>query len=129
MQALVRDLNSVYGSLPALWTRDVDPAGFAWIDANDALNNVFSFLRTGSDGSTVACIANFSAVPHEGYRVGLPAAGTWTEVLNTDAEIYSGSGVGNLGAVEAVSDQWHGQPASATLRVPPLGTLWMHQTG
>ena len=127
MQNLVRDLNSVYASLPALWTRDIDPSGFAWIDANDALNNVFSFLRTGADGSVVACIANFSAVPHEGYRVGLPAAGTWTEVLNTDADVYAGSGVGNLGAVEAVPQEWHGQPASTTLRVPPLGTLWLHR--
>ena len=129
MHTLVRDLNSVYASLPAFWTRDIDPAGFAWIDANDALNNVFSFLRTGADGSVVACIANFSAVPHEGYRVGLPAAGTWAEVLNTDAEVYAGSGVGNMGAVETVAQQWHGQPASATVRVPPLATLWLHQAG
>ena len=65
------------------------------------------------------------AIPHEGYRLGLPHAGRWDEVLNTDAEAYVGSGVGNLGGVEAGADGWHGQPASATLRVPPLGTVWL----
>jgi 1,4-alpha-glucan branching enzyme len=128
VQSLVRDLNRVYAESPALWTRDADPSGFQWIDANDASNNVFSFLRQGDDGSVLACIANFSAVPHEGYRVGLPAAGRWEEVLNTDAEGYSGSGVGNLGAVEATDEPWHGLPASATLRVPPLGTIWLRRT-
>jgi 1,4-alpha-glucan branching enzyme len=127
VQTLVADLNRVYGESPSLWTRDADPAGFQWIDANDASNNVFSFLRHGDDGSVLACIANFSAVPHEGYRVGLPYAGRWDEVLNTDAEAYSGSGVGNLGAIEAAGTPWHGQPASATLRVPPLGTVWLRR--
>jgi 1,4-alpha-glucan branching enzyme len=127
VQTLVADLNRVYGESPALWTRDADPAGFQWIDANDASNNVFSFLRHGDDGSVLACIANFSAIPHEGYQVGLPHAGRWDEVLNTDAEAYSGSGVGNLGAIEATTTPWHGHPASATLRVPPLGTVWLRR--
>ena len=127
VQTLVADLNRVYGESPSLWTRDADPTGFQWIDANDASNNVFSFLRHGDDGSALACVANFSAVPHEGYRVGLPYAGRWDEVLNTDAETYSGSGVGNLGAIEAQGTPWHGQPASATLRVPPLGTVWLRR--
>jgi 1,4-alpha-glucan branching enzyme len=127
VQSLVADLNRVYTESPALFTRDADPAGFEWIDANDAGNNVFSFLRHGTDGSVLACIANFSALPHEGYRVGLPFAGDWQEVLNTDAEIYSGSGVGNLGTVTATSDSWHGRPASAALRVPPLGTVWLRR--
>jgi 1,4-alpha-glucan branching enzyme len=122
---LVRDLNSVYQRSPALWSRDGDPSGFAWIDANDAANNVFSFLRWGTDGSVTACVANFAGNPHEGYRLGLPRPGQWTEVINTDAELYGGSGVGNLGAVEAVPEPWHGQPASVTLRVPPLGALWL----
>jgi 1,4-alpha-glucan branching enzyme len=87
---------------------------------------VFSFLRRGDDGSVLACVANFAAVPHEGYRVGLPISGRWDEVLNTDAETYVGSGVGNLGGVEATAESWHGQRASATLRVPPLGTVWLH---
>ena len=129
VQTLVHDLNRVYGESRALWSRDSDPGGFGWIDANDAGNNVFSFLRYGDDGSVLACVANFSAVPHEGYRIGLPHAGRWDEVLNTDAEAYVGSGVGNLGGVEAGADAWHGQPASATLRVPPLATVWLHHAG
>jgi 1,4-alpha-glucan branching enzyme len=129
VQTMVSEMNAVYRDSPAIWSQDVDPQGFQWIDANDAGNNVFSFLRWGSDGSALACIANFSAVPHEGYRVGLPSAGRWDEVLNTDAESYVGSGVGNFGAVEADGDGWHGQPASATLRVPPLGTVWLRRAG
>jgi 1,4-alpha-glucan branching enzyme len=127
--ALVKDLNAVYRATPALWQLDTDPAGFHWIDANDATGNVFSFLRFGADGSALACVANFAGVPHEGYHVGLPWAGVWTEVLNTDALSYSGSGVGNLGQVVAGSEPWHGQPASASLRVPPLGTVWLHSPG
>jgi 1,4-alpha-glucan branching enzyme len=127
VHSLVRDLNSVYRATPALWTQDIDPTGFEWIDANDAAGNVFSFLRRGSDGSVLACVANFSAIPHEGYRVGLPSAGRWDEVLNTDADGYGGSGVGNLGSVETVDEPWHGRPVSATLRVPPLGTVWLRK--
>jgi 1,4-alpha-glucan branching enzyme len=112
-----------------LWSLDQDESGFAWIDANDADNNVFSFLRRGADGSVMACVVNFSAVPHHGYRVGLPHTGTWTELLNTDAETYSGSGVGNMGRVVAEDSAWHGQAASATLSVPPLGALWLRFEG
>jgi 1,4-alpha-glucan branching enzyme len=122
---LVSDLNRVYKETPALWSQDIDPAGFHWIDANDASGNVYSFVRFGSDGSMLACIANFSSVPHEGYRVGLPKSGRWDEVVNTDAGVYFGSEVGNFGGVEAVDEPWHGQPASAALRVPPLGALWL----
>ena len=77
----------------------------------------------------LACVANFSAVPHENYRLGLPFSGQWEEILNTDAEGYFGSGVGNFGAVEATDEMWHGQPASTTLRVPPLGVLWLRYAG
>jgi 1,4-alpha-glucan branching enzyme len=122
---LVRDLNAIYRQQPALWSLDTDPRGFQWIDANDAANNTFSFLRWGSDGSVLACVANFAGVPHDGYRLGLPRGGPWREVLNTDAELYSGSGVGNLGGVRAVAQPWHGQPYSVTLRLPPLGVLWL----
>ncbi|MCW2494248.1 1,4-alpha-glucan branching protein GlgB [Jatrophihabitans sp.] len=122
---LVSDLNRAYRDSPALWSQDTEPAGFGWIDANDASGNVYSFLRFGTDGSMLACVANFSSVPHENYRLGLPVAGTWEEILNTDAEVYLGSGVGNLGGVEARDEPWHGQPASALLRVPPLGALWL----
>jgi 1,4-alpha-glucan branching enzyme len=122
---LVHDLNAAYLATEALWSRDTTPDGFAWIDANDAAGNVFSFLRFGDDGSVLACIANFSAVPHDRYRVGLPFPGRWDEVLNTDAEVYFGSGVGNFGGVEATDVLHHGQPASAVLRVPPLGAVWL----
>jgi len=122
---LVGDLNRIYTETAALWSRDTTPDGFHWIDANDAAGNVYSFLRFGDDGSIIACIANFASVPHEGYRIGLPRAGRWDEVINTDAELYFGSGVGNFGGVEAVEEPWHAQPASATLRVPPLGALWL----
>jgi len=73
----------------------------------------------------VACIANFSALPHLKYRIGLPRAGRWRELLNTDAAIYGGSGVGNMGAVDAAEEEWHGRPASATITVPPLAVLWL----
>jgi 1,4-alpha-glucan branching enzyme len=125
IRRLVADLNDVYRRTPALWSRDTSPDGFRWIVADDAGNNTFAFLRQAGDGSVLACVANFSALPHEGYRVGLPHAGGWDEVLNTDADVYGGSGVGNLGAVQAESRPWNGYPASATLRVPPLGALWL----
>jgi 1,4-alpha-glucan branching enzyme len=122
---LVTDLNRVYRDTPALWAKDHDPAGFEWIDANDTANNVYSFLRNGTDGSTLACVANFAAVPHHDYRVGLPSGGVWDEVINTDADGYSGSGVGNFGAVRAENVSHHGRPASANVQVPPLATLWL----
>ena len=128
-QSLVRDLNRIYRDSPALWSRDTEGAGFQWVDANDAENNTFSFLRWGSGGECLACVVNFAGVPHEGYRLGLPVAGRWTEVLNTDAELYGGSGVGNLGAVQAEAVAHHGQPASAQLRVPPMGALWLTPPG
>jgi 1,4-alpha-glucan branching enzyme len=125
VQQLVKDLNRVYVDRPALWQQDSSPAGFEWIDARDASANVLSFLRFGSDGSALACIANFSATPHHAYRIGLPSAGGWTEVLNTDADVYGGSGVGNLGRVEAADEPMHGRPASAQLSIPPLGVVWL----
>jgi 1,4-alpha-glucan branching enzyme len=84
-----------------------------------------AFMRTGADGTCLVCVANFAAVPQEGYRVGLPRPGRWVEVVNTDADGYGGSGVGNLGAVDARPEPSHGLPASASLRVPPLGVLWL----
>ncbi|HVX44699.1 MAG TPA: 1,4-alpha-glucan branching protein GlgB [Mycobacteriales bacterium] len=122
---LIHDLNAVYRDCAALWSHDTDPAGFSWIDANDATGNVFSFIRHGADGSALVCVANFAGVPHEGYRLGLPEPGVWREVINTDLTVYAGSGVDNGGAVTAEKTSWHGQPASAVLRVPPLGALWL----
>jgi 1,4-alpha-glucan branching enzyme len=129
VKALVGDLNRAYRAQPALWTKDFTPDGFSWIDANDASGNVLSFLRHGLDAdgkpTVLACVANLSGSPKQDYRVGLPFAGRWREVLNTDAEAYGGSGVGNLGAVEAEPQMWHGRPASAVLQLPPAGVLWL----
>ena len=142
VQRLSRDLNAIYRQTPALWQLDSSPEGFSWIDSNDALGNTLSFLRWSEPSTSaaagaadepagpderdvIACIANFSALPHLEYKVGLPRAGRWREVLNTDAVSYGGSGVGNLGVIEAVPEPWHGKPASATITVPPLGVLWL----
>jgi 1,4-alpha-glucan branching enzyme len=125
VRRLVRDLNQIYAASPQLWTMDTDPAGFRWIAADDVAGNVISFLRYAPDGSPLACVVNFSGVPHENYRLGLPSPGRWREVINTDAYEYGGSGVGNLGQVEAVEEPSHGLPASACLRVPPLGAVWL----
>ncbi|HKN97047.1 MAG TPA: 1,4-alpha-glucan branching protein GlgB, partial [Pseudonocardiaceae bacterium] len=125
IQDLVRDLNALFRSSPALFSEDTRPGGFQWIDANDSAGNVLSFLRIGTDGSQVACVANFAGMPHNDYRVGLPVAGEWLEVLNTDAESYGGSGVGNLGRVAAETKPWHGMPASAVLQLPPSGVLFL----
>jgi 1,4-alpha-glucan branching enzyme len=129
VQRLVGDLNRVYRETGALYQQDSDPAGFHWIDANDAAGNVYSFVRFGTDGSALACVANFSPVPHDQYRLGLPFEGKWDEVVNTDADIYFGSGVGNFGSVVADATPWHAQPASAQVRVPPLGALWLRYAG
>jgi 1,4-alpha-glucan branching enzyme len=132
VQRLSSDLNAIYKRNPALWQLDSSPEGFSWIDANDALGNTLSFLRFaapaaegGQPAETMACVANFSALPHLEYKVGLPQAGRWREVLNTDSTLYGGSGVGNLGAIEAVAEPWHGRPASATITLPPLGVIWL----
>ncbi len=123
IQALVRDLNALYRSRPALHRGDCDPSGLHVIDAQSADENVVAFLRRGG-GDDVAVVANLSPVPREGYRLALPRAGRWQELLNTDASAYGGSGVGNLGAIEAVDGEWHGLPAHATIRLPPLAVTW-----
>ncbi|KXK61005.1 glycogen-branching enzyme [Micromonospora rosaria] len=125
LQRLVGDLNRIYRDTPALYAQDTSPAGFRWLAGDDLANNTISFVRIAPDGRTLVCVVNFSARPLEEYRVGLPAGGRWTEVLNTDAHHYGGSGVGNLGEVRAQDVSWHGQPASVALRVPPLGALWL----
>jgi 1,4-alpha-glucan branching enzyme len=130
LQQLVKDLNGRYRDTKALWGNDHVPERFSWIDANDAGNNIFSFVRYGGEGEpTLACVANFSAVPHYGYRLGLPYAGHWEEAVNTDAHVYGGSGVGNFGGFEADGPSWHGMATSAELSVPPLGTIWLRHNG
>ena len=128
VRRLVADLNEAYASHPALWSQDNSPDGFHWLSSDDAGRNTVAFLRWGSDGSALACVTNFSSSPHEGYQLGLPFAGEWTEVINTDSESYGGSGVGNLGTVTAHSQPYAGQPASATMRVPPLASVWLTST-
>ncbi|WP_206050841.1 1,4-alpha-glucan branching protein GlgB [Nocardioides speluncae] len=132
VHALVRDLNYAYVDTPALWARDNDPAGFAWIDADDADRNVFAFVRRAPGAPDLVCVANFAALPHEGYRLGLPAAGSWQELVNTDAESYTGSGVGNLGTIDATAHDGKGVnhaglPAYADIVIPPLGTIWFRK--
>ena len=130
VQRLVRDLNATYRAHPALWRRDVDPGGFAWIDANNADENLISFVRYGAaEDAPVAVIANFSPVPREGAPIGLPRGGWWQEVLNTDSEVYGGGNVGNLGGVDASGPPWHGMATSARVTVPPLGVVWLAHRG
>ncbi len=129
MHRLVKDLNGIYRQTPALFAKDDDPDGFRWIDANDANGNVLSFVRSDGQGSLLACVVNFAAVPHHQYKIGLPRAGTWREVVNTDSELYAGSGVGNLGSVTAHDEPSHGLPASGHLTVPPLGAVWLRYDG
>jgi 1,4-alpha-glucan branching enzyme len=122
---MVGQLNRVYREEPALWSRDNDPGGFEWIDAGDAEHNAVSFLRWDDDGNPIAVLMNFSGAPVGPYRVGLPFAGTWEEILNTDAADFGGSGVGNYGSVTATDTPWGGRPASAELTLPPLAGLWL----
>jgi 1,4-alpha-glucan branching enzyme len=124
VQELVRDLNRAYRERPALWQRDSEPSGFSWIDANDTDDNALSFIRWGADGRPLVCLSNFSPVVRYDYRVGLPHTGAWREVLNTDAGVYGGSNVGNLGLVESELIAWDSQPASAQVTMPPLATVW-----
>jgi 1,4-alpha-glucan branching enzyme len=125
LQRLVSQLNAIYKGSPELWSRDNEPGGFEWLEGGDAANNAISFLRWDHDGNAIAVLMNFSGRPIGPYRVGLPFAGTWEEVLNTDAAEYGGSGVGNFGAVEATNTPHAGRPASAELTLPPLAGLWL----
>ncbi|MBF6276600.1 MULTISPECIES: 1,4-alpha-glucan branching protein GlgB [Nocardia] len=125
IRALVADLNTVYRAHPALWTQDTAPGGYAWIEADDHAHNLLAFLRYGTDGSVMACVFNFSGVEHRDYRIGLPASGTWREILNTDATSYGGSGTGNLGAVSASACPWHGRPYSAEVTFAANSAIWL----
>ncbi len=124
VQRLVRDLNRAYREEPALFELDGDPAGFQWVQVESADANVLAFLRRSGERH-VAAVANLSPVPRHGYRVGLPRAGEYREVLNTDAAEYGGSGVGNHGRVRAEPVPHDGQPASAEMTLPPLGVVWL----
>lgn len=125
MQRLVSDMNRLYAENPAFWELDHEHSGFEWIDGGNADQNILSFLRFDSKGEAIAVVVNFAGHPHQDFRIGLPKAGTWQELLNTDAEIYGGSGVGNFGTVEAESIPAHGREYSAAITVPPLGSVWL----
>jgi 1,4-alpha-glucan branching enzyme len=125
VQALVRDLNHQYRSIPALHARDCEPEGFEWLIADDHENSVYAWARHSGEGGAIAVVAsNFTPVPRHDYRLPLPAAGRWREALNTDSTIYGGSGVGNMGRVTASAGPSHGKPASAIVTLPPLATLY-----
>lgn len=123
VQRLVRDLNEFYRAQSALHSTDCDPVGFSWVDCQDAENSTIAFERRSVEGETLVVICNFTPVAREGYRVGLPRPGQWVERINTDADEYGGSGLGNAGVVCAEHEPWHDRRWSASLRLPPLSTL------
>ena len=125
LQRWVADLNHLYCQTPALHEGDCNPAGFAWVDCNDAENSVVSFLRQGiSSRQSVLVVGNFTPVPRFNYRIGVPRGGMWREVLNSDARDYDGNGYGNLGGVAASPVPYHGRPYSLTLTLPPLAIVF-----
>jgi 1,4-alpha-glucan branching enzyme len=123
MQRWCADLNRVYRDNPPLYRRDFSHDGFEWIDGNDYDNSVVTFLRWAEEGPPVLVVCNFTPVVREGYRVGVPLAGAWREILNSDAPLYGGSGVGNMGRVEAAQSPWHGRKNSLALTLPPLSVM------
>ncbi|WP_234434751.1 1,4-alpha-glucan branching protein GlgB [Streptomyces pyridomyceticus] len=129
VRRLVRDLNRSYLDTPALWELDTTPDGFRWLDGGSADDNLLSFVRYAADGSPLVAVCNFSPVVRHARRVGLPRLDgrdqLWEELLNTDAVIYGGSGVGNSHPVKADPVEWDGQPRSAELILPPLATVWL----
>jgi 1,4-alpha-glucan branching enzyme len=121
---LVRDLNRLYRGRPALHERDCEPEGFSWIDCNDADASVISYIRQGAaPGDFVVVVCNFTPIVRENYRIGVPQAGRYREILNTDSEYYGGSNAGNCGILETGKRSVHGRPASLSLTLPPLGVL------
>jgi 1,4-alpha-glucan branching enzyme len=119
---LLRDLNRAYRETPALHARDCEPDGFTWLVVDDHENSVFAWLRKAPDAQPVAVISNFTPVPRHDYHVPLPTAGRWREIVNTDAQDYGGSGVGNAGVVTAVQD---GKGIGAKVLLPPLATIFL----
>ena len=120
IQHWLRDLNRAYRDIPALHEVDFSPEGFQWVDMNDSDDSVLTYLRLSKDGSPVLAACNFTPIARYGYRVGVPLPGRWREALNSDAPFYGGSGVGNLGGVEARPAPWHGRPHSVEITLPPL---------
>src|SRR6266513_888298 len=122
----IGDLNRILREEKALYELDFDPAGFQWIDVTDADQSVVSLIRRGRmPEDVVVAVFNFTPVPRHNYQIGIPGAGRWAEVLNSDAPLYGGSGMGNMGGVEAVPVSMHGHSHSVTLTLPPLGALFL----
>ncbi|MER5395494.1 1,4-alpha-glucan branching enzyme [Streptomyces sp. NPDC002599] len=123
---LVRDLNARYRGEPALWERDTDPSGFAWVTGDSADDNVFAFLRHAADGTPLLAVSHFSPAVRHGYRLGVPEdIPAWHEILNTDTARYGGGGITNPDPVKPESTPWHGRAASIRLTLPPLATVWL----
>ncbi len=126
LQRLVRDLNRLYRSEPALHQVDFTWAGFQWIDFNDELHSVIAFIRRAEDASAfIVCVCNLTPVPRHGYRIGVPVPGWYREVLNSDASVYGGSNMGNAGGVSSEPIESHGFMQSIVLTLPPLGVLYL----
>ncbi len=124
LRSWIRDCNMLYRGEPSLHELDDSPQGFEWIDCNDNERSLISFLRHARDpADTLLFVCNFTPVPREQYRLGASAPGTWTEILNSDATDYGGSGMGNLGSVEATNEPMHGRPWSLVLTLPPLSVI------
>jgi 1,4-alpha-glucan branching enzyme len=125
VQTLIRDVNRVYAVDNSLWEADFDPAGFQWIDVNNAAENIVSFIRrSASTGKELVCVGNFSPVLRESHQLGLPKAGEYQLTVNTDAEVYGGNGIHIQHSITPEATPLHGQEYSATLTLPPLATLW-----
>jgi 1,4-alpha-glucan branching enzyme len=125
IQRLVADLNHLYARETALHALDTQAAGFEWVDANDSNQSVASYLRKDGQGGQILVVLNYTPVIRAGYRVGVPRAGEWRELLNSDAAIYGGSGVGNYGVVHTRPIACHGRAQSLELVLPPLGALFL----
>ena len=124
VQRLVRDLNAVYRNQPALYEVDFAWKGFSWIEANDADNSVFSFIRFAKDPQDfLIVVCNFTPVVRHQYRIGVPLAGAYRELINTDLAIYGGSGIQNPELIPVIGEEWHSLPHSLSLVLPPLSTL------
>ena len=124
LQLLVGECNRLYRGEPALHELDCDPAGFHWLDADDAERSVLIYERIARDGGRVIAALNFTPVPRDNQRIGVTAPGVWREILNTDATAFGGSGQGNFGAVEAAPVRAHGRELSINVTLPPLGAVW-----
>jgi len=124
VQRLLRDLNRLYASTSALHQRDCEASGFRWLIGDDRANSVFAFLRLAADASSpILSVCNMTPVPRHGYRVGVPRAGIWREIFNSDSGLYGGSNMGNAGAVHTTQGAMHGEQQSLDLVLPPLSTV------